>query len=108
MSCDATLEIFWGAAPFSLVGAGASSSSFFIGLLWKIKKTLNNNIGCEISHEKFRRWFSTEPDLLSFNPFTLKSSSRNIVCYLNTFENNLGMKRNFTKYLKEIYCLSSD
>ena len=67
MSCDATLEIFWGAAPFSLVGAGASSSSFFIGLLWKIKKTLNNNIGCEMSPEKFRRWFSTGPDLLSFN-----------------------------------------
>ena len=42
------------------------------------------------------------------NTFTLKSSSRNIVCYFHTFENNLGMKRNFTKYLKEICCLSSD
>ena len=28
------------------------------------------------------------------NPFTLKSSSQNIVCYFHTFENNLGMKRN--------------
>ena len=42
------------------------------------------------------------------NPFTLKNSSRNIVCYFHTFENNLGMKRNFAKYLKEICCLSSD
>ena len=42
------------------------------------------------------------------NPFTLKSSSGNIVCYFHTFENNLGLKRNFTKYLKEICFLSSD
>ena len=42
------------------------------------------------------------------NPFTLKSSSRNIICYFHTFENNLGMKQNFTKYLKKICCLSSD
>ena len=43
-----------------------------------------------------------------FNPFTFKSSSQNNVCYFHTFENDLGMKRNFTKYLKEICCLSSD
>ena len=42
------------------------------------------------------------------NPFTLKSSSRNILCYFHTFENNLGLKQNFTKYLKEICSLSSD
>ena len=41
------------------------------------------------------------------NPFTLKNSSRNIVCYFHTFENNLRMKRSFAKYLK-IRCLSSD
>ena len=44
----------------------------------------------------------------TMNPFTPKSSSRNIVCYFHTFENNLGMKRNFTKFLKQICCLSSD
>ena len=42
------------------------------------------------------------------DPFTRKSSSRNIVCYFHSFESNLGMKRNFTKYLKEICCLSSN
>ena len=46
--------------------------------------------------------------LILLNPFTLKSSSRNIVCNFHTFENNLGMKRNFTKYFKERFCLSSD
>ena len=45
---------------------------------------------------------------LVLNPFTLKSSSRNIVCYFHTFENNLGMKLNFTKYLKDICCMFSD
>ena len=40
------------------------------------------------------------------DPFTRKSSCRNIVCYFHTFESNLGMKRNFTKYLKEICCMS--
>ena len=42
------------------------------------------------------------------NPFTLKSSSRSIVCYFHTFGNNLGIKRKFAKYFKESCCLSSD
>ena len=51
------------------------------------------------------------PSLLMFsclNPFTLKSFSRNIVCYFHTFGNNLGINRNFAKYFKESCCLSSD
>ena len=31
----------------------------------------------------------------------------NIVCHFHTFENNLGIKQKFTKYLKESCCLSS-
>ena len=41
------------------------------------------------------------------NPFTLESYSKSIVCYLDTFGNNLGIKRKFTKYLKESCCLTS-
>ena len=42
------------------------------------------------------------------NPFTLKISSRNIVCYFHTFGNNLEIKRKIAKYFKESCCLSSD
>ena len=35
----------------------------------------------------------------NFNPFTLGVPVKCIVCYSHTFENNLGMKQNFTKYL---------
>ena len=38
------------------------------------------------------------------NPFTLKSSSRSIVCYFHTFGNNLGIKQKFAKYFKERCC----
>ena len=37
---------------------------------------------------------------LPFNPFTLRVPLEIIVCYSNTFENNLELKRNFTKYLE--------
>ena len=47
-------------------------------------------------------------DLILFNPFTLKSFSRSIVCYVHTFGNNLGIKLKFAKYFKESCCLSSD
>ena len=42
------------------------------------------------------------------NPFTLRVSLESIVCYFHTFENNLGIKEKFTKYLKESCCLASD
>ena len=35
----------------------------------------------------------------SFNPFTLRVALRGIVCYFHTFKNNLGIKKNVTKYL---------
>ena len=41
------------------------------------------------------------------NPFTLRVPPETIVCYFHTFENNLGMKRKFKKYLKESFCLTS-
>ena len=56
-----------------------------------------------------RRWaaqVSVIPHTL--NPFTLKGTLESIVCYSYTFENNLGIKPKFTKYLKESYCLASD
>ena len=34
------------------------------------------------------------------NPFTLRVSLESIVCYFQTFENNLGKKEKFSKYLK--------
>ena len=34
-----------------------------------------------------------------FNQFTLRVALRGIVCYFHTFENNLGIKQKFTKYL---------
>ena len=39
--------------------------------------------------------------LSSFNPFTLRVSLENIVCFFPTFGNNLGIKQKFTKYLKK-------
>ena len=41
-------------------------------------------------------------------PFTLGVPPESIVCYSHTFEINLGMKQNFTKYLMESCCLASD
>ena len=43
----------------------------------------------------------------SLNPFTLRAPPESIVCYFHTFENNLGIKRKFKKYLKESCCLTS-
>ena len=39
--------------------------------------------------------------LSSFNPFTLRGTQESIVCYFHTFENNLGIKQKFTKFLKK-------
>ena len=33
---------------------------------------------------------------------------RTNICYSHTFDNNLGIKRKFTKYLKESCCLAAD
>ena len=41
------------------------------------------------------------------NPFTHRVTLESIVCYFNAFGNNLGIKREFTKYLKESCCLTS-
>ena len=46
--------------------------------------------------------------LTFFNPFTLRDTLESIICYPHTFENTLGIKRKFTKYLKESCCLTSD
>ena len=46
--------------------------------------------------------------LVLINPFTLRGALETIVCYSHTFDNNLGIKRKFTKYLKEICCLAAD
>ena len=43
-----------------------------------------------------------------FNPFTLRDPLESTVCYFHTFQNNLGIKQKFTKYLKESCCLASD
>ena len=42
------------------------------------------------------------------NPFTLRAPLEPNVCYSHTFENNLRIKRKFTKYLKESCSLASD
>ena len=41
------------------------------------------------------------------NPFTLRDPLESIVCYSHIFQNNLGIKQKFTKYLKESCCLIS-
>ena len=42
------------------------------------------------------------------NPgFTLRAPLGSIVCYPHTFENNLGIKPKFIKYLRESCCLAS-
>ena len=41
------------------------------------------------------------------NPSTLRVPVQSIVCNFHTFENILGMKSKFTKYLKESCCLTS-
>ena len=41
------------------------------------------------------------------NPFTLRVSLESIVCYFHTFENNLGIKQKFLKYLEESCRLTS-
>ena len=41
------------------------------------------------------------------NPFTLRVFLENIVSYFHTFENNLGIKQKFSKYLKESCRLTS-
>ena len=42
-----------------------------------------------------------------FNPFTLRDPLEIIICYSDTFQNNLGIKQKFTKYLKESCWLTS-
>ena len=42
------------------------------------------------------------------NPFTLRITLERSVCFSHTFENNLAIKREFTKYLKESCYLASD
>ena len=54
----------------------------------------------------------TDPDenfmsISRVNPFTLKVPLESIVCHFHTFENNLGIKQKFIKYLKESCCLTS-
>ena len=49
----------------------------------------------------------TWPYSFRINPFTLRVPLEGIVCYFRTFENNLGIKQTFTKYLKESCCLTS-
>ena len=44
---------------------------------------------------------------MKLTPFTLRVPLENIVCHFHTFENNLGIKQKFTKYLKESCCLTS-
>ena len=41
------------------------------------------------------------------NPLTLRVPLGSIVCYFHTFENNLGIKQKFTKYLREGFCFTS-
>ena len=43
----------------------------------------------------------------SLTPFTLRVTLESIVCYFDTFGNDLGKRRKFTKYLKESCCLTS-
>ena len=43
----------------------------------------------------------------NINPFTLRDPLEIIVCYSDTFQNNLGIKQKFTKYLKESCRLTS-
>ena len=59
-------------------------------------------------HRGSRREFLEELKHKWVNPLTLRVSLEGIVCYSHTFEDNLGIKQKFTKYLKEICCLASD
>ena len=45
--------------------------------------------------------YATTWGMTNFNPFTLRVSLESIVYYFHNFENNLGIKRKFAKYLKE-------
>ena len=46
--------------------------------------------------------------IVLINPFTLRIPLAIIVCYSHTFENNLGIKQKFTKYLNDSRCMASD
>ena len=64
---------------------------------------------CLLQHFKsLSRWLLDVTYPTGVTPQYKPIHTRNIVCHFHTFENNLGMKQSFTKYLKEIYCLSSD
>ena len=39
---------------------------------------------------------------------SLRVPLESIVCYSHTFENNMGIKLRFRKYLKESCCMASD
>ena len=43
-----------------------------------------------------------------FNSLTLRDPLESVVCYSYTFEDNLGIKQKFAKYLKESCCVASD
>ena len=46
--------------------------------------------------------------MFTLNPLALRVPLESIVCYFHTFENNFGIKRIFTNYLKQSFCLPSD
>ena len=71
-------------------------------VLAKLAKFSCQSIGLAAS--RFCRYcnFLASPSL---NPFTLGVPPERIICYSHTFENNSGIKRKFTKYLKESCCL---
>ena len=56
----------------------------------------------------WQEWFSPPRYFRGLYPLTLRDSLEGIVCYSHTFENNLWIKRMFTKYLKESCGLASD
>ena len=55
------------------------------------------NLSCVVSDNSARY----------INPFIFRVPLESIVCYSHIFENNLEIKRKFTKYLKESCCLAS-
>ena len=74
-----------------------------IKVTWQVASKINVE-PCHFILPNVKAFYS----FLLVNPFTLKSSSRSIVCYFHTFGNNLEIKQKFAKYFKESCCLSSD
>ena len=73
---------------------------FFTSLVLTLQGELKSWCCCPFS-------YSCNSGDIHIIQFTLRVPLENIVCYLHIFENNLGIKRKFTTFLKGSLCLTS-